>query len=491
MAIDRYIAFDLGAESGRVLLGSLENGHLDIEEIHRFPNGPIAVADSLRWDVLHIFEELKAGLHKVAALKVSVAGISTDSWGVDYVFLHRNEPLLSVPYHYRDARTEGALERAFQVVSADGIFAETGIQFMPINTIYQLHADALHRAEILSAADKFLNIGDYFNFLFSGVGKAEESLASTTQLYNPRARAWSAQLVEKFGLPPRILPEIVASGTRLGPLLPAIAAETGLKDVQVIAGCSHDTAAAVAAVPADGEDWAYLSSGTWSLLGIETPQPIITPRSRQYNFTNEVGFGSRIRFLKNIVGLWIVQECRRAWAREGQEYSYEKLAILAEEAEPLKALVDPQDDRFGKPGLMHEKIAEYCRTTGQTVPLTPGATIRCALESLALCYRQTLEKLERATGKKPAQLHIVGGGCKNALLNRLTADATGIPALAGPAECTGIGNVLVQAIALGRLPSLQAARQIVRESFPPITYEPGDGGLWEEAYRRFCRLQEC
>jgi rhamnulokinase len=490
MAIDRYVAFDLGAESGRVLLGSLEDGHLDVEEIHRFPNGPIAVADSLRWDVLHIFEELKAGLRKVAALGVSVAGISSDSWGVDYVLLHRDEPLLSVPYHYRDARTEGALERAFQVVSADEIFAETGIQFMPINTIYQLHADALHRAEILGVADKFLNIGDYFNFLFSGVGKAEESLASTTQLYNPCARAWSAKLVEKFGLPPRILPEIVASGTRLGLLLPAIAAETGLKEVQVIAGCSHDTAAAVAAVPADGEDWAYLSSGTWSLLGIETPQPIITPWSRQFNFTNEVGFGSRIRFLKNIVGLWIVQECRRAWAREGQEYSYEKLATLAEEAEPLKAFVDPQNDGFGKPGRMHEKIAEYCRTTGQPVPGTPGATIRCALESLALCYRQTMGKLERATGKKLAQLHIVGGGSKNSLLNRLTADAIGIPVLAGPAECTGIGNVLVQAIALGRLPSLQAARQIVRESFPPITYEPRDAGLWEEAYQRFCRLQE-
>jgi rhamnulokinase len=488
MTTDRYVAFDLGAESGRVLLGSLENGHLELEEIHRFPNGPVAIADSLRWDVLHIFEELKDGLCKVAALGFPVAGISSDSWGVDYVLLHGNEPLLSAPFHYRDARNEGALERAFEVLPADEIFAETGIQFMQFNTLYQLHADRLQRAGLLGSADRFLNIGDYFNFLFSGVGKAEESLASTTQLYNPCARTWSAKLVEKFGLPARILPEIVASGTRLGPLLPAIAAETGLENVQVIAGCSHDTAAAVAAVPAEGEDWAYLSSGTWSLLGIETPQPIINSWSRQFNFTNEVGFGGRIRFLKNISGLWIVQECRRAWAQEGREYSYEKLAALAEEAEPLRSFVDPQEERFGKPGRMHEKISAYCQATLQPVPATPGAMIRCALESLAMCYRQTLNKLERATGKKTARLHIVGGGSKNSLLNRFTADATGIPVLAGPSECTGIGNVMVQAIALGRLPSLEAARQIVRNSFPPTTYKPGNAGLWEEAYARFCRL---
>jgi rhamnulokinase len=489
MSIDRYVAFDLGAESGRVLLGSLDGFRLELEEVHRFPNGAVQVRDSLRWDVLHLFEELKTGLRKVAARGVPVAGISTDSWGVDYVLLHGREPLLSVPFHYRDARTEGAMERAFRAVSADEIFAETGIQFMPINTLFQLCEDAHSRPGLLGMADKFLNIGDYFNCLFSGVCKAEESLASTTQLYNPRTRTWSARLIGKFGLPARIMPEVVASGTRLGPLLPAIAAETGLSGVQVIAGCSHDTAAAVAAVPARGEDWAYLSSGTWSLLGVETAEPIIGSESRRFNFTNEVGFGGSIRFLKNIIGLWIVQECRRAWARQGLEYSYEDLAMLAGAADPLQSFVDPQDARFGKPGAMHEKVAAYCRETHQPVPGTPGATIRCALESLALCYRQTLEKLEQAIGRKIARLHIVGGGSKNSLLNQFTADAAGIPVLAGPSECTGIGNVLVQAIALGRVPSLAAARQIVYRSFPPVTYEPGDPALWEQAYARFCRLQ--
>jgi rhamnulokinase len=488
VTIDRFVACDLGAESGRVLLGTLTDQHLDMEEIHRFPNGPIAIAGSLRWNILRVFEELKSGLRKAAALGVPIAGISTDSWGVDYVLLHKDEPLLSVPFHYRDARTGGACERAFRVVPADRIFAETGIQFMPINTLYQLHTDSLRRSQILGIADTMLNIGDYFNFLFSGIAKAEESLASTTQLYNPFQRRWSNQLIREFGLPLRIFPEIVVSGTRLGPLLPALCAETGLQNTQVVAGCSHDTAAAVAAIPAQGEDWAYLSSGTWSLLGIETPLPIVNQESRQFNFTNEIGFWGRIRFLKNIVGLWIVQECRRAWEREGFAASYERLGALAQEARPLSSFINPQDARFSSPGRMHERICEYCRETGQPVPDTPGAIIRCALESLALCYRRTLEQLRHASGKRIARLHIVGGGSKNSLLNRFTADALGVPVHAGPGEATGIGNVLVQAIALGRLPDLEAAREIVRRSFAPIIHEPGDAAPWEEAYRKFCTL---
>jgi len=488
MTVDYYVACDLGAESGRVLLGTLEDRRLSLEEIHRFPNRPVAVANSLRWDVLGIFEELKAGLGKVAARGLPVKGVSCDSWGVDYVLMHANEPMLTAPYHYRDARTEGALERAFERVPAERIFAETGIQFMPINTLYQLHADLQQRPAILSAVDRFLNMGDYFNFLLCGVARAEESLASTTQLYNPFKRKWSTLLIKKFNLPARIFPDIVASGTLLGPLLPAIAVETGLAEVQVVAGCSHDTAAAVAAVPAQGESWAYLSSGTWSLLGIEISRPIVNARSRQYNFTNEVGYGGSIRFLKNIVGLWIVQECRRAWAREGRQYSYEELTALAQEAEPLVSFIDPQEDRFVKPDGMPEKIVEYCRATGQPVPRTVGAVVRCALESLALCYRRMLERLEKAAGKELATLHIVGGGSRNQLLNQFTADATRRPVLAGPSECTGIGNVLVQALALGRLPSLDAARQLVRESFPVVRCEPGKSTAWEKAYKRFREL---
>lgn len=485
MSIHHYIACDLGAESGRMMLGALANDRLALSEIHRFPNGAIAIRDSLRWNALHLFEEIKTGLAKAAAQKIGVAGISCSSWGVDYVLLRGHEPMLSLPFHYRDSRTDGGLERAFAVATAGEIFAETGIQFIFINTLYQLHWDLQHRAELISLAECFLNMGDYFNFLLSGVARAEESLASTTQLYNPRLRNWSNKLIHRFGFPERIFPQIVPSGTRLGPLLPALEMETGLRGAQVIAGCSHDTAAAVAAVPAHGGHWAYLSSGTWSLLGIESATPIISAGSRRHNFTNEMGFGGRIRFLKNIIGLWIVQECRRAWAKAGEDHSYEELTRMAEAAAPLQAFIDPDEARFAKPGNMPEKIAAYCRATQQAPPATPGAIIRCVLESLALLYRQTLDQIEEVTRQKLATLHIVGGGSKNGLLNQLSANATKRTVVAGPDECTALGNVLAQAIALGHLPSLEAGRELVRKSFVTTRYVPKEEGLWEEAYERF------
>jgi len=483
-----YIACDLGAESGRVLLGTLAENRLSLEEIHRFPNGPVSIGATLRWDVLRIFEELKLGIKMAAGYGASVAGISCDSWGVDYVLLSGHGPMLTVPYHYRDPRTDGAMERAFAVVPADEIFEETGIQFMAINTLYQLLADLQTRPEILESADKFLNIGDYFNYLLSGCCVAEESLASTTQLYNPRSRDWSGLLIQRFGLPEKIFPKLIPSGTPLAGLLPPIASETGVQGARVIAGCSHDTAAAVAAVPVQNEDWAYLSSGTWSLLGIEAPKPIIGPKSRLYNFTNEAGFGGTSRFLKNIVGLWVVQECRREWARQGREFGYPELTAMAEECAPLRSFIDPTRPEFLKPDRMPQKIAEYCRATGQPVPETPGEVIRCALESLALVYRRTLEQLGDASGKKTEVLHIVGGGSRNHLLNQLAANATRMRVQAGPGECTGIGNVIVQAIALGHLPSLAAGRGIVCNSFPTVLYEPEGGSAWEEAYRRFSTL---
>ena len=483
-----YIACDLGAESGRVLLGTLTQERLTLEEIHRFPNRPITVGSTLRWDVLRIFEELKLGLKMVAGRGIPVAGISCDSWGVDYVLLAGDEPMLTLPYHYRDPRTDGGLERAFAIVPADEVFLETGIQFMTINTLYQLLCDLHSRPEILNCADRFLNIGDYFNYLLSGCCTAEESLASTTQLYSPHSRDWSGVLIQQFGFPPRIFPKIVPSGTPLSVLLPSIASETGLEGPRVIAGCSHDTAAAVAAVPGQGEDWAYLSSGTWSLLGIESPQPIIGAKSRLYNFTNEAGYGGTSRFLKNIVGLWVVQECRRQWACEGREFSYPALTEMAEKSAPLRSFIDPTRPEFLKKDQMPQRIAEYCRATGQPVPATPGETVRAVLESLALLYRRTLEQLEDASGKASRVLHIVGGGSKNHLLNQLAANATQITVLAGPSECTGLGNVIVQAIALGHLPSLGAGREIVRESFPTVCYEPEDASLWQEAYRRFLNL---
>jgi rhamnulokinase len=488
MCAYHYVACDLGAESCRVILGTLTDEHLAIEEIHRFPNRPITVFGTLRWDVLHIFDELKTGLRKVAARGHRIESISTDSWGLDYVHVQGREPMLTAPYNYRDARTDGAVETACAVVPADIIYSETGIQFMQVNSLYQLLDDLEHRPEILELSEHFLGVADYFNYLLSGIRCAEESLASTTQLFNPAQRRWSQELIEKFHLPARIFPKLVPSGTRLGPLLPSIADEVGLEDTEVVASCSHDTAAAGAAVPAEDRDWSYVSSGTWSLLGIEAPRPIITARSREYDFTNEMGYGGSIQFLKDIVGLWIVQECRREWARQGQEYTYDQLTRMAEEAEPLNSLIFPNAIRFWKPDDMPQKIVSYCRETNQVTPKTPGEIVRCALESLALIYCQTLQEVATVTGHKAKCVHIVGGGSKNQLLNQLTANATQLTVLAGPPEATAIGNLMVQAIALGHVGSLADLRRVVRRSFPVITYQPSEASTWQEAYERFQKL---
>lgn len=484
-----YLACDLGAESGRVMLGTLADGKLALEEIHRFSNGPVSIGGSLRWNITRLFDELKTGLRKAGKLDLNVRSLSTDSWGVDYVLLKGGEPMLTLPYHYRDGRTDNGFEEAFAKVSREEIFRETGIQFMTLNTLYQFLAEQRERPEILAFADGFLLIGDYFNWLFSGVASAEQSLASTTQLYRPAARDWSAELRSKFGFPARLFPEIVAPGTRLGKLLPDLEKETGLAGVEVVATCSHDTGAAVAAVPAEGKQWAYLSSGTWSLLGIESPQPVISAEAAKFNFTNEAGYAGTTRLLKNIVGLWILQECRRTWAAEHREYSYEELGKLAAEAAPLQSLIQPADARFAKPGSMPDKIAGYCRENGQPVPASVGETARCILESLALLYRQTMEELEILSGSELKVLHIVGGGSKNRLLNQLAANATGRRVLAGPVEATAIGNVLVQAVAMGQLKDLKELREVVRASFPIETYEPENGATWRAAFEIFKQLK--
>jgi len=419
---------------------------------------------------------------------VRVESMSVDSWGLDYVLTGAGQPMLSLPYHYRDGRTDRTYAAALRSPGPELIFAETGIQFMPINTLYHLLDDLERSPRLLEIADQFLTIADYFHFLFSGIAVVEESLASTTQLYNPTTGAWSDRLIETFGFPRHIFPRIVPSGTRLGPLLAGIGAETGVEGLEVIASCSHDTGAAVAAVPASGEDWAYLSSGTWSLIGVELPAPLITAEARAHNFTNEAGFGGTTRFLKNIVGLWILQEARRAWLREGLDLDYATLAIQAGMAEPFRALINPNDPRFWKPDDMPKKIAAYCRETGQPPPETPGQFTRCIYESLALLYRRTIEELEKVTGRTIARLHIVGGGSQSALLNQFAANATGRPVLAGPIEATALGNVLIQAIALGHLASLDALREVVRASFEIERYGPTDRGAWQQAFARFAGL---
>jgi rhamnulokinase len=485
MPAQYHIACDLGAESGRVMLGRLEDGRLTLEEIHRFSNNPVRILGSLRWDVLRIFDELKTGLRAVARRHLPIASLSVDSWGVDYVLLNASQPLLAPPFHYRDPRTESTYARVCAEIGRERIFCETGVQFMSINTLYHLASDVEVSPALLELAECFLTIGDYFNYLFCGVPRVDESNASTTQLYDPHARAWSAALIEKAHLPRHIFPQIVPPATVLGALLPDVARETGLAGVQVIATCSHDTGAAVAAVPASGENWAYLSSGTWSLLGVELPAPLINETVRAHNFTNEAGYGGTTRFLKNIVGLWILQESRRDWVQHGRDFDYATLNREAFNAEPFRSLIHPNAERFGKPDDMPAKIAAYCHETGQPAPETPGQFTRCILESLALLYRLTLDEIETVTGRAIDRLHIVGGGSQSELLNQFAANAVQREVVAGPVEATAIGNVLLQAIALGQLSSIAALREVVRGSFSVKTFQPSDTANWQLAYDRF------
>jgi rhamnulokinase len=484
--MNHYVALDLGAESGRVMLGALDNGRLQLEEVHRFPTGGTSIGETLRWDVVHLYQEIKSGLRKIVSRGIRPVSLSADSWGVDYVYVRPGEPLLTLPFHYRDARVDGAFDQAFPVVPREVIFEETGIQFMTINTLYQLLDDKRRRPEVMALASQFLTMGDYFNYLFSGVPKVDESLASTTQMYDPRGRAWSKKLIEGFELPASIFPEIVPSGSVLGPLRGEFARDW--PEAKIVATCSHDTGAAVAAVPAEGENWAFLSSGTWSLLGLETTAPVITRDSREYNFTNEAGLCGTTRLLKNIVGLWIVQECRRDWVAAGDDYSYEDLARLAAEAEPLVSLIDPEQEDFYKPNGMPKKVRDYCERTGQPVPKTPGAIVRCVYESLALCYHQVLRLAEKITGRYVARLHIVGGGSKSDFFNQLVADAIQRPVAAGPVEATAIGNVLIQALALGHIKSHAELRRIVKDSFPSKMYQPRAAAAWTNALAKFQKL---
>lgn len=490
MSSSYFVACDLGAESGRVMLGTLKDGVLTLEEIHRFPNLPVRLGDSLRWDILGTLRELKVGLKKVSARELPITSLSVDSWGVDYVWIGDGQPMLAPPYVYRDERVDAAFLSATQQVPKEVIFAETGLQFMPFNTVYQLCSDLEHSPALMKMADQFLCIADYFNYVFSGVARVEQSMASTSQIYDPRVRNWSEKLIEAFGFPSHIFPQIVPAGEKLGSLTPANASEVGLANVEVVATCSHDTGAAVAAVPAtEGDDWAYLSSGTWSLIGVELPQPLISDAVLDANFTNEGGYGGTTRFLKNVVGLWILQECRRTWEAEGKVLDYATLMTLATDATPLVSLINPDDARFLKPGGMPDKIQAFCRETNQPVPETTGAFVRCILESLALMYRRQLTVIESLTGRSIKKLHIVGGGSQSALLNQFSANATGRVVLAGPVEGTAIGNILIQAITAGELDSLAALRACVAKSFPVAEFKPLDPDIWEAAFTRFESLR--
>ena len=477
-----YLACDLGADSGRVILGTLDNGKISLEELHRFPTGATKVAGALHWEFDRLLNELKIGLKKAAAKNLPIASISTDSWGVDYVVYDERGLPLSPVWCYRDSRTAQGVEIVTGKVEWPTIYAITGIQFMALNTIYQIVTEPPER---LAAAKHILLIGDAFNFYCSGVARNEVSNASTTQLYNPTYKRWSKRLFAALGLREDLFAPICASGTVLGPMKKNLATEVGLPQIEVVASCSHDTGAAVAAVPASGENWAYLSSGTWSLMGVEWPKPVINDQSRNLGFTNEIGYGDTTRLLKNIVGLWLIQESRRHWNKGSKKLEFADLEKLAIAAPPFISLINPDDPRFLSPDNMPGKIADFCRETGQPVPADIGACVRCIYESLALLYRVTLRRTERLIGKKFERLHIVGGGCKDATLNQFTANALKIPVLAGPTECAALGNILVQAIALGHVASHAAAREIVRNSFDLITFTPQDSAQWDAAAARF------
>jgi rhamnulokinase len=484
-ATKKLLAFDLGAESGRGLLGLFDGQQVRLEVVHRFPNGAVRTLDTLHWDVLRLYSEMLITLRKCAAEQGGLDGLGVDTWGVDFALLGRGGTLLGNPRNYRDPHTEGVMEEAFRRVPRAEIFRRTGLQFMRFNSLFQLLALQRDRSPLLDVAETLLLIPDLFNYFFTGIKVNEASDASTSQMYDPATRTWAHDLVAAFGLPSRILGSLVPPGTVLGPLRHAVTAETGLGPVPVIAPATHDTGSAVAAVPAEGESWAYISSGTWSLMGAELPAPLINDQVAQYNFTNEGGVGGTTRFLKNIMGLWLVQECRRTWERAGQAYGYDELMRLAEATPPFVSVVDPDDTSFILPPSMPAAVADFCRKTGQTPPAEPGAVIRCVLESLALRYRWVLERLEELLGRKLEVIHIVGGGCQNTLLCQLTADACNRTVLAGPVEATALGNVLVQAMGLGLVGSLAEAREVVRRSFEVRTYSPRNPEGWHAPYARF------
>lgn len=470
----RVAAVDLGASSGRVMLGSVGDGVLSLSEIHRFWNGPVQLRDTLHWDILHLYRSILEGLAQAGA----VDSIGIDSWAVDYGLLDSDGRLLGNPVHYRDARTNSVMEKVLERVSAEELYAITGLQQLPFNTIYQLAAEGL-----LEQADKLLMIPDLLGYWLTGEIGAERTNASTTQLYDVRARSWSESLAARVGVPLELLPRLREPGDVVGTLLPAVAEETGLAAITpVIAVGSHDTASSVVAVPAADERFAYISSGTWSLVGLELESPVVSAEARDANFTNEGGVDGRTRFLKNVMGLWILQECQRIWGAD----DLPTLLRDAADAPPFAVLIDPDAPEFLAPGNMPRRIEEHCRATGQEPPRSQAATVRCVLESLALAYRRTLRQAQSIADRPVDVLHVIGGGSQNELLCQLTADACGLPVLAGPVEASALGNVLVQARALGEpLPDLGAMRALVRATHQLRRYEPqGKPADWDAAESR-------
>ena len=492
----RFLAVDLGAESGRVMAGTVDAGGLTLEQLHRFTNTPVRLPTGLYWDTLRLWHEIQEGLAVAGRQKGwTVDGIGVDTWGVDFALLGADGALVDNPRHYRDARNNGMLERVFAVAPKERIYAETGLQFMQINTLFQVYALKLAGSAALRAARSLVFMPDLFAFFLSGVIRAEQTIASTSQFYNPMTGGWATGVLSALGIPAEILPEIVPAGARLGTLRDEVADASGLSPTTpVFATGGHDTASAVAAVPAERpfaeSGWCYISSGTWSLMGVELEAPVINDRALELNFTNEIGVEGKVRLLKNIMGMWPLQECKRAWENMGRVYSYADLMEGAAAAAPFSAVIDP--DAFLEPGHMPERIAAWALEHGEAVPKDVGTFTRVILESLALRYRQVLESLEELTGRRIETIHILGGGSQNSLLNQMVADCTQRVVVAGPTEATAAGNVLVQAMGAGVIGGLNELRRVVRRSFPLETFTPRPVSAkadWDLAYDRFRKLQ--
>jgi rhamnulokinase len=486
-----YLAVDLGASSGRIVAGVFDGDVLTLEECHRFENGGVIANGHLYWDLLGQWRDIQSGLRAAAArFGDSLVSVGVDTWGVDFGLLGAGDELLGNPSHYRDQRTEGFPERAFATVSKEKIFAETGLQFLPFNSLYQLVAMQQAGSPLLEHAQSFLMMPDLFHWLLTGTKSNEYTNSTTTQIYNPQRGTWSAELLRGFSLPARLFGEIQPPGTNLGPVRSDVAEATGLSPIEVVLPGTHDTASAVMAVPAVGPtgrhpNWCYLSSGTWSLMGVELPSPIINEACRRYNFTNEGGVDGTIRLLKNIAGLWLLQECRRIWKLAGQTMSWEEMVEQARQCEPARSLVDPDHVSFLAPRDMPAAIREACRQTGQPIPESPGQVIRCVLDSLALRYRCVLGWLEELVDGTIEVVHVVGGGVQNQMLCQMTADACDRVVIAGPVEATAIGNVMMQAVSFRDVASVSQAREVIQRSFSVDRYEPRVPRQWDEPWRRF------
>lgn len=489
-----FLAIDLGASNGRVVLGCWDGQRFDLHELHRFANGPVNVLGSLHWDPLRLWTEIKVGMARYGQqFSQPLAGIGLDTWGVDFALLDSAGRMLGNPYHYRDARTDGVMELAFERAGRAAIFERTGIQFMQINTLYQLLSMVDTWDPQLDAAETLLMLPDLFNYWLTGRKVAEYTIASTSQMLDARQRTWASDLLDRLGIPASILPPVVGAGTILGNLLGEVASEIGARGApQVIAVGSHDTASAVAAIPDLGPESVYISSGTWSLIGVETAEPVLSDRALALNFTNEGGVAGDIRLLKNSTGLWLLQESRRQWQRDGHDYSWDELLRLAGEATPFGSLVDPDDREFLNPPDMPAAIRSYCRRTGQPEPDSVGAVARCCMESMALASRAVVDSLETLLERRLEVIRIVGGGSQNALLSQFTADACQRPVVAGPVEATALGNVMVQAIATGHIDDIAAGRRAIASSIPLLRYAPtlAATAQWQDAFGQFSELRQ-